>query len=479
MHAVIGWTFAAFLCLTSGIASAEGFAEAADTLLSSSPLRGATIGVVFLSLDDGATAYARNAALPLIPASLGKLAGSAAALEMLGPGFHFKTSFLMKSKEKGRSKLSALVWRGDGDPSISGRGRSGKYEIFEIWGATLAAKGIRRIGRLVLDDRAFERPSTIGSWPQDELSYWYAAQTSAISYNDNCVDLRFYPGPKIGKRAKIELDPDFGYLRVVNRTTTGVGGSLFTLDYRRALQSNRVEFFGAISSDSVRSDHVAVHEPALFAAHTLKRIWDRKGPRLGKTVFWERSGLLEELLEEIFSWESQPLSQLLKVINTNSQSLYAEQLLKALGRRVEGRGSFEGGLSAVRRFLAKAGLDGSEHQLVDGSGLSEDNRLSALAVVKILRYMKNSPLFTIYFESLATPGVDRAARDRMKGEPLARQMRLKRGTVKHARNLAGYLRTRSERLYAFAVLVNGESLDRPAVDAATDELCLAAVRLLP
>jgi len=67
----------------------------------------------------------------------------------------------------------------------------------------------------------------------------------------------------------------------------------------------------------------------------------------------------------------------------------------------------------------------------------------------------------------------------MNGDPLASSMRLKRGTVARARNLAGYLKSKSGKLYAFAVLVNGESLDRKGIDEALDRLCLAAARRLP
>ena len=472
----------AFCCLlAAGTARAQDFAALADATISSSPLRDASVGVVFAALDDGATVYVRHPDLPLVPASDAKLAVTAAALEDLKPDFRFRTSFLAKKKESGARSLSVVVWRGSGDPSISGRGRSGPYEIFELWGATLAARGVEKIGRLILDNRAFDGPAVVSSWPAGELSYWYAAETSAISFNDNCVNLHFYPGPRAGRRAKIVLDPDFGYIRAINRTTTAPSGSRFTIDYRRRPDADVVDFFGAVgATDAVHSDYVSVHQPALFAADVLRRVWRKKGPRVAsKAVFWEKSGLAEDQLEEISSWESEPLSEIVKVINKNSQNLYAEQLLKTLGAKTGGQGSFVAGLASVRRFLDRAGLAGSDYRLADGSGLSEENRLTAMGLVKILRFMRSSPNFPAYFDSLAIPGVDKSALDRMKGEPSAGQMRLKRGTTAHARNLAGYLQSRSGRLYAFAILVNGPSLDRPAIDAAADRICIGAARLLP
>ncbi len=458
-------------------AQAGSFTKTADAMLSTGAFAGAQVGVIFISLTDGTTPYARGADVPLIPASIAKLASSAAALDMLGPDFRFKTTFLAKDKERGKKKLSTLVWRGDGDPSISGRDRSSMFEIFEIWGASFTALGVKHVKRLVVDARAFEEPTVSPHWSADDLTYWYAAETSAISFNDNCVDLSFRPGARAGAKARIDPTPDFGYLTVVNKAVTGAPVSPFTLDYRRTPKTNRVEFFGSIGATAAtQTDYVAVHDPALFAAHTLRAVWKTKGPKVNKILPWGKVQLKEDELLELYSWQSPPLAQLLKVVNSNSQNFYAEQILKALGRRIEGRGSFKGGLVAVRRFLRKIGLDDSEHGLLDGSGLARANRLTARGTAKVLTRMKDVP---VYVDSLAIPGVDRAARNRMKGEPLASQMRLKRGTVKGARNLAGYMVSRSGKRYAFVVLVNGPALDRPAVDANTDRLLAAAISELP
>lgn len=462
-------------------ARAESFRALADAVLSSGALSGASVGAMFVSLDDGTTVYSKNPDLPLRPASDAKLATSIGALERLKPDFRFRTSFLIKKKERGRRSVSVLVWKGSGDPSISGRGRSSMHELFDAWGSSLTALGIETVGRLVLDERLFEGPAVAPSWPANELTYWYAAETSPISFNDNCTDLRFSPGVKVGDRARIVLEPDFGYIKAINRTTTGSPGSRFTVDFRREPGTNVVTFFGSLgATDAAHTDYVAVHDPALFAADTLRRTWEKTGPRvLARAVSWKKSGLKDDELAEVLAAESEPLSELLKVVDKNSQNFYAEQLLKTLGREAEGRGTAEAGLSEVRRVLEKASLAESEHHLVDGSGLSEDNLLTAAGLIKILRFMRASPYFPVYFDALAIPGVDKSARDRMKGEPLAGAMRLKRGTVAHARNLAGYLRTGSGRLYAFALLVNGTGLDRAAVDAAQDRLCIAAARGLP
>lgn len=468
--------------LIGGEAGAQSFSAVADTIFSSSIFKQAKVGAAFFSLDEGVAVYSKNLAVPLVPASNAKLATSAAALHYLKPDFRFETSFLIKKEEEGDSVLSVLVWKGTGDPSISGRDRPHMFEILEFWADSLAARGIKKIGHLVLDGRYFEGPDLIPSWPTKDLSYWYAAQTSAISFEDNCVSLRFYPARKVGSPARVVLEPDFGYVRAINHAGTGPRGSRFTLDYRRKPGSNTVTFFGKIAaSDTGQADYVSVHRPALYAAHTTREVWRKKGIAVSQpAVFWDAAELSEDSLKKLFTWRSDSLSNILKVVNKNSQNFYAEQVLKTIGNEIEGKGTFETGLAAVSRFLEKAGLTQNDFYLVDGSGLSPNNRFTAAGFIKLLRFMHASPHFRHYFESMAIPAIDRSVRNRMRGDSaLISGMRLKTGWIGGSRTLSGYLTSKNGKLYAFTVLVNGRKLNLRAVDDAVNRLCISAALLLP
>ncbi|MCI0330595.1 MAG: D-alanyl-D-alanine carboxypeptidase/D-alanyl-D-alanine-endopeptidase [candidate division Zixibacteria bacterium] len=472
----------AFLLIT-GELKAQSFSALADTIFSSATFRTAKVAAAFYSLSEGVSVYSKNLTVPLIPASNAKLATSAAALHYLKPDFRFETSFWVKREEEGDSSVSVLIIRGTGDPSISGRDRPSPYEILEFWADSLAARGVKKIGRLVLDNRYFEGPNLVESWPARELSFWYAAQTSALSFEDNCVFVRFYPARKVGAPARIILEPDFGYLKAVNRSRTGPRRSKYTLDedYRRKPGTNTVTFFGRIPiSDTGRTDYVSVHEPAFYLAHTAREIWKRKGiPVASGAMYWEKSGLVEDSLKKLFVWRSDPLANILKVVNKNSQNFYAEQLVRTLGKEIEGKGSFDAGLEAVRNFLLNAGLSTGDFYLVDGSGLSAKNRFTAAGFIKLLRNMYDSPHFSHYYESMAIPGLDKSVKNRKKGDALSDNFRVKTGWISGARTLSGYFKSQSGKLYCFSVLVNGRKLNIRTIDDAVDRLCLAAARQLP
>lgn len=469
--------------LIGGEAKAQSFSALADTIFSSSVFKKTKVGAAFFSLSEGISIYSKNLAVPMIPASNAKLATSAAALYYLKPDFRFETAFLIKRSEENDSSLSVLVLKGTGDPSISGRDRPTPYEILEFWADSLADRGVKKIGRLVLDNRYFEGLAIEPSWEGKDLSFWYAAQTSALSFEDNCVALHFYPGSKVGRPAKIVLEPDFGYIKVINHSRTGPRGGKYTIDedYRRRPGTNIVTFFGKIPiSDTGQADYVTVHQPALYLANTLREIWKRKGITISSpAVFWESSGLMEDSLKKLFVWRSDSLSNVLKVVNKNSQNFYAEQILKTMGKEIEGKGGFETGLTVVSSFLQQAGLSQSDYYMADGCGLSAKNRFTPAGFIKLLRYMHDSQLFPYYFESMAIPQIDRSVRKRMSGDSLWVNFRVKTGWVNGSRSLSGYFQSKSGKLYCFSILVNGKKLNLRAIDEAVDRLCLAAAKMLP
>ncbi|HLG94273.1 MAG TPA: D-alanyl-D-alanine carboxypeptidase/D-alanyl-D-alanine-endopeptidase, partial [candidate division Zixibacteria bacterium] len=215
--------------------------------------------------------------------------------------------------------------------------------------------------------------------------------------------------------------------------------------------------------------------------HTAREIWKRKGISVtSPAIYWEKSGLEEDSLKKLFVWRSDSLSNVLKVVNKNSQNFYTEQVLRTLGKEIEGKGSFEAGLEAVNHFLLNAGLSTGDFYLVDGSGLSAKNRLTAAGFIKLLRHMHESPHFSHYYESMGIPGPDKSVKSRMRGDSLlAAGFRVKTGFISGARTLSGYFKSKNGKLYCFSVLVNGRKLNYQAIDGAVDRLCLSAARLFP
>jgi D-alanyl-D-alanine carboxypeptidase/D-alanyl-D-alanine-endopeptidase (penicillin-binding protein 4) len=124
-----------------------------------------------------------------------------------------------------------------------------------------------------------------------------------------------------------------------------------------------------------------------------------------------------------------------------SVNLYGEALVHTISLKRKGRASFDGGVDELRDFWAGKGIDRRAVGIVDGSGLSPQNRVTAEALTRALRYAMGRPWF---------PAFDKAM-------PVHSGIRMKSGTMGGVRSYAGYIKGRDGREYVFAVIVNNFS----------------------
>ncbi len=140
-----------------------------------------------------------------------------------------------------------------------------------------------------------------------------------------------------------------------------------------------------------------------------------------------------------------PLETVLARANKDSMNLYAECLCKRLGAETSGQsGSWENGVAAVEAFLQKAGASPDQFHLVDGCGLSKENRISAAAMVDVLSYDYFSNNAAAFHASLAVAGVDGTLKDRFRGSDLRTRSRWQKW-IRQRRQLAERISVRQGR----------------------------------
>jgi D-alanyl-D-alanine carboxypeptidase/D-alanyl-D-alanine-endopeptidase (penicillin-binding protein 4) len=153
---------------------------------------------------------------------------------------------------------------------------------------------------------------------------------------------------------------------------------------------------------------------------------------------------------------SEPLATIVREMNRESDNFVAEMLLKLLGATLGARGSTAGGAAFVGQELAAAGVPTTGAHIVDGSGLSRLDRLSARTLVTLLLAADRDPTIREPFlASLSVAGVSGTLRDRLSRRPARGQVIAKTGTTSQASALAGFVRRR----YVFAILQNGSPVD--------------------
>ncbi len=470
--------------------SSRSLVASLNRLLEASDYEPAFWGALVLDLRDSTVLYARHAHQNFTPASVTKLFVTAAALEQLGPDFRYVTRLMADGPVVNGVLQGNLIVRGAGDPAIGGRFTNGdRTATFRTWADSLRRRGIHRIaGNLIGDDDYFDDTPLGTGWSWDDLTYWYAAEISALSFNDNCVDV-LIEGRHPGEPGRLSWEPPTTYVTLINQTYTTSARQQLKEGYRRLLGTNTIVLFSRVPEGQRDIESLTVHNPTRFFVHVLREVLLAEGIAVdGKPVDVDDLSIKPDYtaphLWTVATYTSPPLSEIVRVINRRSQNLYAEMLLHTLGAErpvpdsTLAPGSAEMGLAAAARTWLRARIDTSRLQLVDGSGLSAQNLVSPEATVRLLAYMATHPDRTVwqtFYMSLPAGGEEATTlQDRFRTGRAHGNVRAKTGTLSNTSALAGYVRTASGRLLAFAIFCNHYTVPtrqvRRTIDAFVEQL---------
>lgn len=450
-------------------------------------------GVQIVSLDTGVEVFAHQAQRLFVPASNTKLYTGALALDRLGPDFRIRTSVYAPCPPDRRGVIKGdLVVFGRGDPTLAARFHGGNLEatLAPLADAVLAA-GVRRVrGDLVADETFFVGEALGAGWNWDDLPWYYGAEVSALTLNDNALEVTVAPGATLGSPAQVILKPPTGYVVVSNRCLTASAGAGRQVRIDRPLASNVLWVTGHLPIDGSNvTESVSVHRPAAWFAQSFRAALDRRGIRVDGSVkvVSDPDGTRQprdlDRWVELGAVESMPLSELLGLMLKPSQNQHAQLLLLQVGaaaRRspraapsVSGRGpgpepvdtAESAGTRALREFLGEAGIPTDEVLVEEGSGLTRRNLVTPAATVRLLRFMAGHRHAAVFCQALPLAGVDGTLRNRMKDTPAAGNARAKTGTLRYVYALSGYVASAAGERFAFSILLNNyrpAEGDRPA-----------------
>jgi D-alanyl-D-alanine carboxypeptidase/D-alanyl-D-alanine-endopeptidase (penicillin-binding protein 4) len=462
-------------------------------ILNRPELAPAMVGIKVTSLETGKVLFEENSSKLLRPASNMKLYTVAAALDRLSPAYRFVTSVYAAARPDSAGTLhSDLIVYGRGDPSIAARFNEGDYfkGINEL-ASQIVAAGVKRVqGDLVGDETYFIGPRYGSGWNWEDLQWWYGAEVSALTVNDNALDLIVKPGPTVGAPAVITTGPPDPLLTIVNRVVTGAKGSKRELTLHRGLGADALEIHGSVPlNDRGYAAGVGISHPALLFVYLLRSSLAQRGVTFtgkSRTVPappYANGGAASRATGsiEIASMQSPPLSLIAAQTLKPSQNLYTELILRTLGKVVPpppdsldaSRTSEEAGLEIVKTFLKEAGVNTSGLALTDGSGLSRNDMITAEASVQLLTYMGRHRYAGVFREALPIAGVDGTLRNRLKGTSAENNVRAKTGSLSSAASLAGYLTTAGGENLVFSIMVNNY-----AVDTDVRSLCIDPITVL-
>lgn len=446
---LVSWlSLAAF---TAPGALAQSLNNQIEILLAHAQLESSTVGVYVQDVDTGEVLVAIDDTTPMIPASNMKLLTTGAALAVFGPAFEFRTTLERAG--------DTIILRGSGDPALAdpdllAEMGIGVEDLLGRWVIAVrdSGPGAREI---LVDATVFDRVLVHPTWPKDQLNRWYAAEVSGLNFYTNV--LGFYLGrDQPGQPPRITLEPATPWLRIGNRAKT-VDSGQNTVWVARPATNNDMTIYGNLRQSLSAPIRVAVHDPAALAGDILAHRLEQAGLGRFEVRVAEPGATPDD--GDVLSLVRTPIETVVQRCNVESHNLYAEALLKRLGRDVTRQpGSFETGAAVLRMVMQDVvgPADTAPTVIADGSGLSRDNRVSPRALGRWLSEIARKPdVGGMFVESLPRAGEEGTLAARFRDGRPAGAVRAKSGYIRGVSCLSGYVTDETTgRRIAFSVLVN-------------------------
>lgn len=417
-----------------------------DKIINHPSLKKVQFSIHILKADTGQTVYKHNAHKALSPASNMKIVTAAAAVKFLGPDYQYKTKIGICN--------NALTIISSGDPLLGDKITDAKYTRTNYWilddiVAKLKENGITAINNIIVDTTIFDDQRVHPNWPKEQLNRDYACEVSGLNFNGNCIDIT---AQKTNGRIAIIVDPATSYVRITNKVVPISKGKGAVGSYRLQ-QPNNIIAFGKCKNKQ-GPFAVAIERPAAFFGFLLAE-------HLAKTGITVEGQLIEKTLEancdfKLLAEYSTPITDCLARCNKDSFGLAAEALLKTIAADNspnQKNGSWQGGQKLISQYLLDIGIEPNEFYIDDGSGLSNENRLSANAITTVFLSVYKNAAWPAYKKSLAVGGIDGTIRKYFKEEKYKGRILGKTGYIAGAKSFSGVCSTPNGD-YIFSVLTN-------------------------
>lgn len=396
----------------------------------------------------------------IIPASNQKLYTLAAVLDRLGSDYTYTTNIYGDGELVDSTWKGDLIFRGSGDPSISGFLYDGDQDyVFNSFISQIVKKGINTInGELKADLSYFDDEIYPKGWSWEDLSFYYGVEISPLSFNNNAIDLTVTADGPIGSTPSISWLPEYvASVDFYNHQTISTKESKYKEYYRRYPGSDNILLRSSLPLGYIEEESLSISGAEWFFVGSFENFLIRKGLRSKSQEVFEFQLTPINYDEAIILafHTSKPLSELINWANKESDNFYTEMMLKTLAAEEQGiPGTFENGIKEVRTFLAEQGLDTNMVKMNDGSGLAMGNYTTTRNISTLLYSMKSHDQWSVFYDSFPIAGIDGSIAHRFKGTELYNNIRAKTGYVSGVRTLSGYMTTRLGKQIVFSIATN-------------------------
>lgn len=427
----------------TGVTEAKPFWHHLETAIKKADIsNSALIAISFKEISTGKKAFELNAKAPMTPASIQKIATLLPALNTLGKDYEFKTQ-LYKNKDNN------LYFKLGADPYFTTADLKGMIR-------TLDNYKISSTKAIYIDDSILDSNEWGEGWQWDDDLNPLTPKFSSYNMDGNLIMVSFCPST-VGAPAEISTNV-FYPTAFINNVVTGDKTNV-KLMRKNYISPDVINADGMIASDL--DIKIPVNYPRRYFILRLEEILRKQ--KISYYGDYNRLKLPKNT--SMVAETKHPMSTAINDILKNSNNMVAETVFKVAGGEfAKETGSIESSIEMLNDYYKKLGINTDNIKIVDGSGVSKNNLLTADFMTEVLvKTAQNKDLqdFKCY---LAKPG-EGTLTDRMLY--FKDNLRAKTGTLTNISTITGYLTAKNGKTYAFCIMVNdskSKSADKKAFE---------------
>jgi serine-type D-Ala-D-Ala carboxypeptidase/endopeptidase (penicillin-binding protein 4) len=442
-----------------------------DRIIDRPELRRYRWGIVVRDVSGTSQLYNRDGDRLFIPASNVKLITTAVALRQLGATRRLRTSVYQLPNTGNRANLVVV---GRGDPSLT-------VAKLPLLAQQLKQLGITQIDRISFDDGYFRGEQLNSDWEWGDLSTDYAPAINGLMLNQNSNPLIVSP-QQIGLPLKyVWKDPSINNWQIDNQSLTTASSQDNRVDALAVFGKAMIRLTGKLAPNAAATQiDLPLVNPAGSFMNAFNQSLNRSGISIGNTRLVIEQNIFN--LPEIAAIDSPTITELINETNQKSNNIYAEVLLKSIGRThpthyTSNEDTSTLGIALVKQRLTEMGVDPQAYSLRDGSGLSRHNLVAPAAFVRVLSSMATTPLGQIYRDSLPLSGSSGSLKNRMKGTLAQGIVRAKTGSLSGVTSLSGYINPPQYSPLVFSIILNQHDRTTSQMVKVIDEIAIVLARL--
>ena len=429
--------------------SSQSLSSLIDSWQNKSTFQGATIGLSVRDLSNNALVYDHNGATNLCPASSLKAVTTGMALEELGSSFTYETTLSLTIEEGD----TCLVLRGNGDPTLGSmrftyqaNGQEVLYNLLDDLLLTTEASAIKRI---YLDPGEWPFNPIPADYGHEDLGQYYGAVAHSVNLNENVLRTYLKREKNFDAPWSLEFVPNIEtQFDTIVYDVEDASTSSLAIQY--PVGSKALFVHGKMKHGHWRMRvESALHHPEFAALSILQdklRAMGNKGVILGDLFDQDRHLLIHESIRE-----SPQLVDIAKQTNTWSVNIFADALMKTM--------LMKSGLETPQEFIESYarnhGIQGLRCRIMDGSGLSRSNIISANQMTQLVNHFAQNQANSTFQRSLAVLGRAGTLEELVpQGSPAIGRVFAKSGGLTGVLSYTGIVQTNKGKWLSFSLIIN-------------------------